>query len=375
MRFSDIPGHLGVKQHLRRLADDDMLPHALLLSGVEGSGKLALARALAQYVQCESPVNGDSCGHCASCRQHESHNAADMHFVFPIVKSQSKGQLVSNDLITQWRTFLDDYPFAGWQNWLTVMDAGNSRPAIYVRESADILRMMNLSNFSAKYKILIMWLPEKMQAEAANKLLKIIEEPFADTRFIFVSNNPAEIMPTIYSRLQRVEVPRFSDDDLIHLLVEQKGVDEESAINIASLSEGNACAAFEAVSAAGEFNEFMLTFQQIMRNLYSRNVKALLKQSDEIAMMGREKSIRFLAYCTRMMRENFIYNLGVPSLTRLSKSEEQFASRFAPFITAANVEQMTAEFDSASADIGRNANAKIVMFDSLLRLTAFMNKR
>ena len=375
MRFADIAGHNNVKEHLRTLVDSDRVPHALLLSGPEGTGKLALARALAQYMHCVSPVNGDSCGRCPSCVQHASLNNADMHFVYPIVKSKQKHQLVSTDMADAWRNFLSCGNYASWQRWLDIIDAGNSRPGIYVEESAEILRKLNISNFSARYKVMVVWLPEKLQGEAANKLLKIIEEPFDDTKFIFVSNDPASILPTILSRLQRVAVTRLSDDEIAAILVDTRGVDPQAAGQLAYISDGNACTALDAVETAGEFDEFMELFQDIMRKAYMRDVKALRDNGDTVAAMGREKSLRFLAYCARMVRENFIYNLGRQDLVRLTGAEARFSSRFAPFINAANADDMMRLFDEAAADISRNANAKIVMFDTLLHLIVLILRK
>ncbi len=375
MRFADIAGHNNVKEHLRALVDSDRVPHALLLSGPEGTGKLALARALAQYMHCVSPVNGDSCGRCPSCVQHASLNNADMHFVYPIVKSKQKHQLVSTDMADAWRNFLSCGNYASWQRWLDIIDAGNSRPGIYVEESAEILRKLNISNFSARYKVMVVWLPEKLQGEAANKLLKIIEEPFDDTKFIFVSNDPASILPTILSRLQRVAVTRLSDDEIAAILVDTRGVDPQAAVQLAYISDGNACTALDAVETAGEFDEFMELFQDIMRKAYMRDVKALRDNGDTVAAMGREKSLRFLAYCARMVRENFIYNLGRQDLVRLTGAEARFSTRFAPFINAANADDMMRLFDEAAADISRNANAKIVMFDTLLHLIVLILRK
>lgn len=375
MRFADIAGHNNVKEHLRALVDSDRVPHALLLSGPEGTGKLALARALAQYMHCVSPVNGDSCGRCPSCVQHASLNNADMHFVYPIVKSKQKHQLVSTDMADAWRNFLSCGNYASWQRWLDIIDAGNSRPGIYVEESAEILRKLNISNFSARYKVMVVWLPEKLQGEAANKLLKIIEEPFDDTKFIFVSNDPTSILPTILSRLQRVAVTRLSDDEIAAILVDTRGVDPQAAVQLAYISDGNACTALDAVETAGEFDEFMELFQDIMRKAYMRDVKALRDNGNTVAAMGREKSLRFLAYCARMVRENFIYNLGRQDLVRLTGAEVHFSSRFAPFINAANADDMMRLFDEAAADISRNANAKIVMFDTLLHLIVLILRK
>ena len=298
-----------------------------------------------------------------------------MHFVYPIVKSKQKHQLVSTDMADAWRNFLSCGNYASWQRWLDIIDAGNSRPGIYVEESAEILRKLNISNFSARYKVMVVWLPEKLQGEAANKLLKIIEEPFDDTKFIFVSNDPASILPTILSRLQRVAVTRLSNDEIAAILVDTRGVDPQAAVQLAYISDGNACTALDAVETAGEFDEFMELFQDIMRKAYMRDVKALRDNGDTVAAMGREKSLRFLAYCARMVRENFIYNLGRQDLVRLTGAEARFSSRFAPFINAANADDMMRLFDEAAADISRNANAKIVMFDTLLHLIVLILRK
>ena len=187
--------------------------------------------------------------------------------------------------------------------------------------------------------------------------------------------DPASILPTILSRLQRVAVTRLSDDEIAAILVDTRGVVPQAAVQLAYISDGNACTALDAVETAGEFDEFMELFQDIMRKAYMRDVKALRDNGDTVAAMGREKSLRFLAYCARMVRENFIYNLGRQDLVRLTGAEARFSSRFAPFINAANADDMMRLFDEAAADISRNANAKIVMFDTLLHLIVLILRK
>lgn len=368
MKFSDITGHDNVKDRLRTMVDEDRMPHALLLSGPAGVGKLALARALAQYVHCTSRSGGDSCGVCPSCLQHQSFNNADMHFTFPYVKKKSEGLIECADYAAPWREFLSQGAYGTWQEWLDICKAGNSQPVIYVEESAEIVRRMNMSNYSARYKIVLLWLPEKLQTEAANKLLKIIEEPFADTRFILVSNEPQNILPTIYSRTQRIELSRLSANEIASALTTHQAIDERMAADIAVRSEGSMATALELTAAGGEHEEFAPLFRDMMRKAYGRDVKALRTMADDIAGMGREKSRRFLAYCCFMVRENFIYNLQCPELNSMDSEEAMFSSRFAPFINAANAEPLLESFTSAASDIGRNASAKIVMFDTLLQL-------
>lgn len=372
MKFSDVIGHEAAKARIRAMVDSDRVPHALLISGPAGVGALALARATAQYMHCRNPRGGDSCGVCPACLQHQSLNNADMHYVYPIVKKKGEGKLVSADYAPEWKEFLTAGAYATWEDWLEVSGAGNSQPMIYVEESAEIVRKMNMSNYSAQYKVALIWLPEKLQPEAANKLLKIVEEPFADTRFILVSEAPAAVLPTIYSRTQRVELQRLQVGEMASFLEGVYGIDPALAVEVSGRAEGSMSAAIEAVSTSGEKTEFAPLFRDMMRKAYARDVKGLRELGDSVAGMGREKSRRFLSYCNAMVRENFMYNLRIAPLLHMDGDEMAFSSRFAPFINAANAERMMQEFADASADIAGNGNGKIIMFDMLLRLIVLL---
>lgn len=371
MKFSDIPGHSDIKDHLKHLVDDDCIPHALLISGPAGSGKLALARAMSQYMHCRNHLNGDSCGVCPECLQHQSINYPDMHYVYPVIKRNGK---ISTDYIAQWREFMSESDFAPYDRWLDLIDAGNTQPVIYAEESIDILHVMNMSNFSAKYKVMIVWLPEKMVEAAANKLLKIIEEPYADSKFIFVSNEPQKILPTIFSRTQRVNVSRLSDSEISNILSNRFHIDYAAAMECAALSSGNINKAIESISHSTESDEFFNLFCDIMRRAYARDLRELKDISDSSASMGREKLRRFLAYCTHMLRENFITGIGNIHLANMNEREAAFSSKFSPFINYRNIEQLMQTFDSAYEDIGRNANPKIVLFDTFLSLLILIRK-
>lgn len=368
MKFSDISGHDSVKTRLRAFVNKDRIPHALLLEGPTGIGKFAMARAFAQYIHCENRMNGDSCGYCPSCLQHQSFNHIDTHFVFPVVKKSKPKKSFSDDYIDEWREFINENPYMEFERWLVYLDNANSQPSIYVDESEELIRKLNFTSHTAKYKVVLVWLPERMNDECANKLLKLIEEPFEDTKFIFVSNNSREILPTIYSRTQRIEIKRLSDELIAKNLVEKYTIDYQNALAIAHIAEGNMIAAEKGLCLSKENQKFLDLFMQLMRLAYQRKVKELKDWSIDVHGLGREQSMRFLDYCQRLIRENFIYNLQVPQLNYLNKSEADFSANFARFITERNVMKLIEVLNRAQLDIAGNANAKIVLFDTTIKV-------
>lgn len=367
MKFSDIVGNEQAVEHVRRLIDTNQLPHALLLCGPAGVPKLALARVMAQYLHCTNRHDGEPCGECPSCKQHESLNHIDTFYSFPYVK---KDESVCDDFMLQWKDFLTDCPqVEDYQHWLKLLKNENAQPQIYVNESTQIMHKMNMSAFSSANKVLVMWLPEKMQEQCANKLLKVIEEPNDDSKFIFVSDNPQGILPTIYSRTQRVELKRLSTETIARYLSSRYGVDMQEAQAIAAPADGNVLEAERVMSRGSENQEFHTRFVELMRLAYTRNLPQLKAWSETVAEMKREKSRRFLAYAARQVRENYIYNLQQRQLNYLTHEEEQFSTRFAPFINEQNVERMLNEFTKAEEDILGNGSAKIVLFDLAITIT------
>ncbi|MCH5214818.1 MAG: DNA polymerase III subunit delta [Muribaculaceae bacterium] len=372
MKFSDIIGHKEEIRRLREMADSEKLPHALLLHGPSGIGKFTTALAFVQYLGCTSRRNGDSCGVCPACRQASELSNPDVHFVYPVTKKRSPKPL-STDFAEEWRAFLGDHPYMPEEEWLKKLDAGNSRPLIYVTESAEILRLSSLSAYGTGYKIFVVWLPEKMNAEAANKLLKVIEEPHSDTLFIFVSNNPAEIIPTIKSRLQGIEFKKLSDAEIAAYL-EGEGVDPDAAEDLARIAKGDINKASAFTSHDGEFAEFAGLFIEVMRAAYARVMPELRRLSDAFASFGREKSLRLLDYFGRMLRESFISNLHQDRLLAMSAQERSFVAKFGPFINNLNIENLSKEVAKAHEDISRNANQKIVWFDLFIQLSRLIRK-
>ena len=363
MKFSDIIAHDSAKRRLKSFVDSDRIPHAILIEGPEGIGKFALARAFAQYVHCENPHNGDSCGRCPSCIQHQSFNHIDTHFIFPVVKRKGRTTAISDDYIEEWREFLSENPYMDFEKWLEALDNINAQPQIYVDESADLIHKLNFTSHKAKYKIVLLWLPERMKIECANKLLKLIEEPHNDTLFVLVSNDAKQILSTIYSRTQRIEMLRLGTHDVASYLTKKHAIDDATANSIAYLSEGNINKAEKELNLTKESSRFFSLFVELMRLAYQRKTHDLKRWSVDVSSLGREQEIKFLAYCQRLIRENFIYNLNVNGLNYMNNEESQFSVNFAKFITERNVEKLISVLNKAQSDIAGNANAKIVFFD------------
>ncbi len=371
MKFSDIPAHTQVKERLRAMVDNDRIPHALLLEGPAGIGKFALARAMAQYIHCTNRTpDGDSCGECAACRQHEAMNHIDTIQVFPVVKTEKFRNLppTADDFMTQWREYLTGRIFMDYDLWADSFGKKNAKPANYVSESSALIHKLSLTSHDTRYKVVLWWLPELMNEETANKLLKLIEEPADDSIIIMVSNDSRAILPTIYSRLQRVEVRHLSDDSVADYLCKHKNMQRADAMAIAHISGGSISAALNNSNGNEADTKMLSNFIQLMRLAYQRNIFQLREWANALAAQTREQQCRFYEYSSRLMRENFVYNLNVASLNYLNTEEQKFSTNFARFITERNVEKLTEVFDTAAQHIYGYANAKIVNLDVAIKV-------
>ncbi len=373
MNFSNIPAHDNVKRQLTDMVITDRIPHAILLHGPSGIGKFLVARAFAQLVHCENPgPGGESCGHCRACVQHETFNHIDTHFVFPVVKTDKIRNPISDDYIDEFRHLMKTSPYMDFEKWSATFDKKNAKPVIYVHESEAIERRLALTTAGSRYKIVMIWLPEKMNEQAANKLLKIIEEPFHDTIFLLISDDASAILPTIYSRCRPIEMHRLSDDTVTSLLIHRAAIEPDIARAIAHTAEGDVNRAFRAIDATSSSRLFFDYFITLMRRAYQRDVKDLRRWANDLAALGREQQINFYNYAQRLIRENFIYNFSVPQLNYLTAEEQNFSRNFARFISENNAEKIILAMNQATEDIAGNAAGKIVNFDFAIKMIIYI---
>lgn len=372
MFFKDIIGQEQVKERLRLELHEGRVPHAQLFAGPEGSGALPLAIAYARFLLCTHRGETDACGTCPSCVKLNKLAHPDLHFVFPVVKRKGGGDTVSDDYIREWRELAISTPYFGLNHWLDAMGAENQQAQIFVKESDELTRKLSLKSSEGGYKVVVLWLPEKMKVECANKLLKLLEEPPALTVFLLVSEEPDRILPTILSRTQRVNVPRLGDNEISTALSRQFGLQPSDAAETARLANGSYLQALEIIHRGDDNLLFFELFVSLMRLAYQRKVKDMKDWSETVATMGRERQKNFLGYCQRMVRENFISNFHRRELNYMNRDEANFAVRFAPFINERNVIGIADELSEAQAHIEQNVNPRMVFFDFALKMIVLL---
>lgn len=374
MFFNDIIGQEEVKQRFIRSIGEGLVPHAQLICGPEGTGKMPLAIAYARYLNCTDRGESDACGHCPSCVKFNKLVHPDLHFVFPIVNNSKKKKDICDDYLSEWREFVLDKTYFSFNDWLDFIEAENSQGMIYAKESNEIIRKLNLKTYEAEYKTMIIWLPEKMHEACANKLLKMIEEPPAKTVFLLVSEAPDQIIGTIQSRSQRVNVRGIQTDDMKKALQGQFNLSEEDAASAAHLANGNYVRALNIIHSGEETRYFLELFITIMRNSWKRDVKNMKLKAEEFASLGREKQKEFLRYAQNQLRENFIYNLHQPQLNYLNKAEATFSVNFAPYVNERNVVDFMQELDLAIRHVEQNVNSRMVFFDLSMKVAVLLKK-
>ncbi|HNX53998.1 MAG TPA: DNA polymerase III subunit delta' [Prolixibacteraceae bacterium] len=374
MFFRDVIGQNSIKQRLIQSVNEQRVSHAQLFAGPAGSGKLALALAYAQYIACTNRQANDSCGECPSCKKFKKLIHPDLHFVFPVVKTPKFKEPVSDNFLDDWRMMIGKNPYFNIDQWFGQIGVENAQGLIYSHQSEEIIRKLNLKSYESEYKVMIIWLPEKMHVACANKLLKMIEEPPAKTLFVLITDNEEDIISTIRSRCQMITVPPIDPDSVQAALSAMPEAVGHDIRNVVHLSKGNFNKALELLQPDEQTIFNLERFKELMRFSYGRKFLDLFKWAEQVAVIGREKQKSLLIYFLDLLRENFVYNLKNSGLTFMNNSEEEFSKRFSPFINERNILELTEVFETAFAHIGMNGNPKIVFTDVAFKITKLIRK-
>lgn len=366
MQFKDIIGQEELKRHLVRSVDQGRVSHAQLFTGTAGQGSLAMAVAYFQYICCRHRHNGDSCGECPDCRQIAALAHPDLHLVFPVNKQGKKSgeKMLSDEFLPLFRTLFEERGgYFSPREWYERLDLGKTlKGMISAGEADEIIRKLAFKSFEAEYKAMLIWLPETMNEEAANKILKILEEPWEKTLFLLVSEQPIRLLPTILSRTQEVNVGRIDKEVLARLAAEEGVSDPLQARNMARLADGDLLELRHLLTGESDQQrkENFDLFCSLMRLSYNDKHLELITWAEEVASLPREQQRGMLRDAARLLRESFMLHAGMNDISYLWGEELQFCSKFAPFVGVENIEPLLAQIETAQAQINQNGNSTIV---------------
>ena len=376
MLFNEIIGQEHIKNHLQKSAENGRIPHAQLFVGKEGSGTLPMAIAYAQFLLCNFSDDVEACNLKCNNLQHP-----DLHFTFPVTTTDSvKKNAVSNLFLEDWRTFIKEQPYGGLFNWLQQIGVENKQGIIGVDEAEEVVKKLQLKSYEGGFKVMIIWMAEKMNIAAANKLLKLIEEPPNKTVFILITENEEQIINTIKSRCQALHFPVLSEQDIVSSLISREQISENDAAKIAHQAEGNYNKATHLLHNDSNDLVFEEWFIAWIRTAFKAKgntavVQQLIAWSDTIAKTGRETQKRFLNYCLQFFRQAMLLNYKSDSLVFLETKTGFDISKFAPFVHSGNILEIEKELNDAMYHIERNGNAKIILLDLSMKLTRFLHKK
>ena len=382
MQFSEIIGQDYIKSHLTKSADLGRIPHAQLFVGPEGSGTLAMAIAYAQYILCTN-INGENSGPNESCNikfQKISH--PDLHFVYPTVSTEEvKTKPKSIDFITDWRTFVTQNPYGSLFDWYSLLGVQNKQGEIRVDDAQEILKSLSLKSYEGGYKFMIVWMADKLNTAASNKLLKLLEEPPEKTVFILISEHEEDIIQTIRSRCQIINFNGLSEASIATALIDREQMDPKLASKIAHQAQGNFNKALHLSHDDTDESPFDLWFVTWVRAAFKAKgnaaaIQDLIQWSEQIAGLGRETQKKFLQFCIEMFRQALLLNYETKDLVYMEPKVEKFKlENFAPFVNGNNINDIYKELSDAMYHIERNGNAKIILTDLSIRLTRLIHKK
>lgn len=377
MRFDKVVGQKKVKESLIQTIKENRVSHAQLYVEQPGSGALPLAIAYAQYLCCENRTETDSCGTCPSCLKYKKLEHPDLHCFYPVNTNprNSKPPVFSKDFAAEWREFVANRPYSSLFDWLKSLDIENKQGNISAKESQEIINSLTLKSFESPYKVCVIWMVEKLHPTAANKLLKVLEEPPEKTLFLLITQDYEALLPTIISRVQLVQLEKLSNEDVAAALQKDYDLDSTTALNYAKLSEGNFAYATEMVSMGHDEEELMDNFRAWMLLCFTRNVSGINNWVEDTAGIGRVRQINFLKYALSTFRKALLQNFNELNVAPVLEHEKEFLFKFSKFIHEGNTMQLIEEFNLAIQHIERNVNAKIVFMDLSLKVLQLLIKK
>jgi DNA polymerase-3 subunit delta' len=368
MLFSQIIGQKEVKKALISTIERQRVSHAQLFLGPEGSGKLALALAYAQYINCTNKQNGESCGQCSNCHKYQKLAHPDLHFIFPTAAVGSVKSPVSDDFMKEWRELiLETDAYINLPAWYKKIGIEKKQAIINTRDCNEIVKKLSYESYESEYKVMIIWMVEKLHYAAAPKILKILEEPPPKTLFILISENHHLIINTILSRTQLLKIPPIEEDDLRNYLL-NKHQDASAIRNMLPLANGNMIRAEELLNDSEELEYTFQHFVQWMRTSYSYKIEDILDFANTMAKNSRERNIAFLIYVLRMVHESLMMNYQMIDQLKLTPDEKNFMLKFSQFLNPSNIPAITDEINRAISHIGRNAQSNILFTDLSLKV-------
>jgi DNA polymerase III subunit delta' len=368
MYFKDVVGQQALKRQLIHNIQNGRVSHAQMFLGPEGSGKLSLAIAYARYLACKNPLPEDSCGTCPSCTKFNKLAHPDLNFFYPVpARTEGGKSLTSKDFVAQWRNFIEQSNYMSLNGWYNHIDIENKQGIISAEDCNEIIRVLGYKAFESEYKVVIIWMIERLYHSAAPKLLKILEEPPEKTLFLLVSENQDQILSTILSRAQLVKVPRLSDEEIEQGLVEKYNCDFGKAKQIAFIAEGNFLKAITLKNNPDIYEDSLVFLRDWLRACFTFNISVIMGFVDDLAKMGREKQKSLLSYGLEIFRQCILVNYHANQLVKVDGEARGFISKFSTVLKPAIAQQITDEFSSAIYAVERNANPKILFTDLSLK--------
>ena len=372
MRFKDIKGNIKVKNQLINSVKHNRLSHSQLFLGSEKSTKLSLAIAFSQYINCTNKTENDSCGSCDSCIKYNNLSHPDLHLIFPVLNINGIKKPVSDNFVIQWREEVLQNPYINLNQWLDVFSSDNKSGKtgyIYTHESENLHKKLALKHYESKYRVVLIWMPEKMQAVTSNKLLKLLEEPPNNTIFLLVSENSELLLKTILSRLQITKINDLQTNEIKEILKEKfPNKSEVDVENSLSYSDGKIGKSIGFLSVENFENDNFTDFQNWMRTCYSVNIQEVAKWVNERTKKGRREQSIFLKYSLKMVRNCLIFHFSDPDSLHITQKENQFLNKFHLFIHEGNISEITEKIEDCIKNIERNANAKIMFYELSLQI-------